>query len=345
MLPSSQSKGKSMPVLKKPVLLRELVGRSSFLQTVPVRGSQDVIITAVQDIEHAQYGALIVLHKRSYKAHIRTSKASVCITSDWAVNDAPDGMTLLLSDNPYYLFAQILQQIFPQEHPTSYRASTAYIHPDSQIGKDCHIAHGAYIGAGVVLQDRVYVGPSAVLEKDCMIGSDCSIEAGAVLRHTSLGERVSIHSGARLGQEGFGFAIGADYPDIPHLGRVIVGDDVSIGANTCIDRGSLRDTVIGRGTRIDNLVQIGHNCQIGEYCILAGQAGIAGSTVLGNRVAMGGQAGAIGHLEIGEGCKISAASAVLGSLKEGICVSGIPAVETKHWQRQIKFLRRALRNS
>lgn len=332
-----------MPVLKKSVHLAELLLQLHAAQSFKVLGSQDIIIDAVEDIEHAAPSALVVLHKTSYKRFLPTSKASVCITSEWAIPYAPPCMTLLLSDNPYYLFAEVLRLLYPQKPCLSYVADTAYIHPDSRIGQDCYIAHGAYIGEGVHIDDRVYVGPQAVLEKNCTIGSDCRIEAGAVLRHTELGKRVSIHSGARLGQEGFGFAIGEEHLDIPHLGKVVVGDDVSIGANTCIDRGSVRDTIISRGTRIDNLVQIGHNCQIGEYCILAGQVGLAGSTVLESRVTMGGKAGSSGHLTIGEHSHVLVSSTVMGDIPPRTRVAGCPAVLDTLWHRQIKALRRLLR--
>lgn len=332
-----------MPVLKEAVHLEKLLPQLPTAHNVRVQGSSDVYIRTLEDIEHAKPGALVVLHTPSYRRFLRSSKASVCITGDWARADAPAGMTLLLSDNPYYLFAEILHLLYPKKPYTAYRAETAYVHPDSRIGEDCHIGHGAYIGEGVYLHDRVYIGAQAILEQDCVIGTNCRIEAGAVLRHTVLGERVSVHSGARLGQEGFGFAIGENHLDIPHLGRVVVGDDVSIGANTCIDRGSIRDTVIGRGTRIDNLVQIGHNCQIGEYCILAGQAGLAGSVVLEPRVVMGGKAGSTGHVTVGEQSKILFGSIAMGNIPPHSRVAGCPAVLDTVWHRQIKALRRLLR--
>lgn len=332
-----------MPSLTSKVSLGRLLEQLSSITSLRVVGSADIDIVAVDDLADAKPGSLVVLHKKSYRRFLPDCKASVCITDEWALADAPPHMTLLLSSNPYFLFAEILGLLYPRASCFAYRADTAYVHPDSRIGKDCYIGHGAYIGEGVVLHDRVYIGPQAVLEQDCVIGSDCRIEAGAVLRHSVLGQRTCIHSGARIGQEGFGFALGAQYLVIPHLGKVVVGDDVSIGANTCIDRGSVRDTVIGRGTRIDNLVQIGHNCQIGEYCILAGQVGLAGSSVLENRVVMGGKVGCSGHVTIGEQSQVLVGSIVMSDIPAGSRVAGTPAISDTMWHRQIKALRRLLR--
>jgi UDP-3-O-[3-hydroxymyristoyl] glucosamine N-acyltransferase len=188
------------------------------------------------------------------------------------------------------------------------------VEPGAVIGPEASIGKGTTIAAGSVIGYRVYVG------RDCYIGPN------ATLTHTLVGNRVTIHAGAAIGQDGFGFAMGrAGHQKVPQIGRVIVQDDVEIGANTTIDRGALRDTVIGEGTKIDNLVQIGHNVVIGRHCIIVAQTGISGSAELGDFVALGGQVGVVGHVKIGAGAQIAGSSNVRGNVPPGVRWGGTPA--------------------
>ncbi len=180
------------------------------------------------------------------------------------------------------------------------------------------------------------MGANAVLEEGVVLGVDCRIGAGATLSHCLIGDRTVIYPGARIGQDGFGFASGPDgHLRIPQIGRVIVGDDVEVGANTTIDRGSANDTVIGDGCMIDNLVQIAHNVQLGKGCVIVSQVGISGSTKLGNYVVCGGQTGFAGHLEIGDGVTLAARSGVIHDLAAGQAYGGVPAIAHRQWKRQI----------
>ena len=200
----------------------------------------------------------------------------------------------------------------------------------------CNLYSGpAEIGRGT----RVAAG--AVIGYRCMVGRDCYIGPGASVTHALLGNRVVIHAGVRIGQDGFGFAMGAHgHLKVPQIGRVIIQDDVEIGANTCVDRGALNDTVIGEGSKIDNLVQIGHNAVLGRHCVIVGQTGIAGSAVLEDFVVMGGQSGVVGHTRIGQGAQIAGGSHVKDDAKPGSRLIGTPARPIKDWLRENMVLQR-----
>ena len=197
------------------------------------------------------------------------------------------------------------------------------------------IGPGAEIGRGTV------IGAASVVGAGCRIGRDCAIGPGASVLHALLGNRVTIHPGVRIGQDGFGFAfVAGKHQKVPQVGRVIIQDDVEIGANTTIDRGATRDTIIGEGTKIDNLVQIGHNVVIGRHCIIVAQTGISGSARLDDYVVLGGQVGVVGHVRIGEGAQIAASSNVNGDVPPGVRWGGSPAKPVREWFRELTTLKR-----
>jgi UDP-3-O-[3-hydroxymyristoyl] glucosamine N-acyltransferase len=185
------------------------------------------------------------------------------------------------------------------------------------------------------------IGAGAVIAAGCRIGRDCAIGAGASVLNALIGNRVILHPGVRIGQDGFGFAYaGGRHQKVPQIGRVIIQDDVEIGANTTIDRGATRDTVIGEGTKIDNLVQIGHNVVIGRHCIIVSQTGISGSARLDDYVVLGGQVGVVGHVRIGEGAQIAATSNVNGDVPPGVRWGGSPAKPVREWFREVMTLKK-----
>ena len=218
--------------------------------------------------------------------------------------------------------------------------------PDAMIDPSAEIGPLAVIGAGVEIGPRCCIAPLAVLGRGVVLGPDCRIGSHASVSHALLGARVYIYPGARIGQEGFGFATTPEgFRSVPQLGRVILEDDVEVGANTTIDRGSLQDTVVGAGSRLDNLVQIGHNVHLGRGCVVVAQVGIAGSTILEDHVMIGGQAGVTGHLRVGRKARIGAQAGVMSDVPAGADVVGSPAQPVRAMFREIAFIRRLVRDS
>ena len=273
------------------------------------------------------------------------SRAGAAFVDERAADKAPRGMALLVAPEPYKAFARAARAFYPDAGPRPGCAPSAIIDPTASIPADCEIGAHVVIEAGVRVGARCRIGPNTVIAAAVEIGDDCRIAANVTLSHCLIGARVVLHPGVRIGQAGFGFAPDPSGPvKIPQLGRVVIGDDVDIGANTTIDRGSGHDTVIGPGTMIDNLVQIGHNVVLGRGCVLAGQVGISGSTRLGDFVMAGGQAGLAGHLTIGSGARIAAKSGLMRDVAAGETVSGSPAVPMRLFMKQVAILQRLARN-
>lgn len=284
------------------------------------------------------------LDNRKYVTAFRGSAAGACIVAPEYAEQAPDGMALLLSKAPYMGWAHIVRRLYPEPAVRPGVAPGAVVDPAAIIGASVEIGPNAVIGAGAEIGDGCRIGPGAVIGDGVVLGEGSSVGANASISHALIGKRCKIYPGARIGQDGFGFAMHpTGHVRIPQLGRVVIEDDVEVGANAAIDRGAGPDTVIGRGTMIDNLVQIGHNVAIGRGCVIVSQVGISGSTRVGDFAALGGQAGIAGHLTIGSGAQISAQSGVIGDVPAGAKVVGFPAAPTKEFFRQTAMLRRLVR--
>ncbi len=303
-------------------------------------------IKDIRPLDEAGKGDLSFLDNPKYLPLFLQTGATACLVAPKFAPQTPQGTAALVTQEPYRGFAKVLSLFYPDAlKPKAARGAVtapggaidktariedgAMIEPGALIGPEASIGSGTTIAAGTVIGYRVYVG------RDCYIGPN------ATLTHTLVGNRVTIHAGASIGQDGFGFAMGrAGHLKVPQIGRVVVQDDVEIGANTTIDRGALRDTVIGEGTKIDNLVQIGHNVVIGRHCIIVAQTGISGSAELGDFVALGGQVGVVGHVKIGTGAQIAGSSNVRGNVPPGARWGGTPAKPTRLWFRELTVLRR-----
>jgi UDP-3-O-[3-hydroxymyristoyl] glucosamine N-acyltransferase len=284
------------------------------------------------------------LENRKYLELFIRSRAGAAFVDEHVAERAPSGMALLVSNEPYRAYALAAQAFYPTRPIIPRRARSAVIDRTASVPEDCDIGPNAVIEQGARLGRRCQVGANTVIAAGVEVGDDCRIGPNVTLSHCVIGSRVVLHPGVRIGQEGFGFAPDPAGPiKVPQLGRVLIGDDVDIGANTTIDRGSGHDTVIGPGSMIDNLVQIGHNVILGRCCILAGQVGISGSTRLEDFVMVGGQGGLAGHLHIGSGARIAAKSGIMRDIAAGETVCGSPAVPLTEFMRQTAVLQRLAR--
>lgn len=304
-----------------------------------------LMLRGVAPLQIAQPDEVSFLDNRKYADALdKTAAGAVLVHPDMAAR-VPATAVAIITDEPYAAWARVCALFYPLPpvragiHPAAVVDAAAIIHPTAEIGPL------AVIGARAEIGPRCRIGAHAVIGEGVVMGADCRIGAHVTLTHAILGDRVAIYPGARVGQDGFGFAItAAGFRSVPQLGRVLLESDVEIGANTTIDRGSLHDTVIGAGSRLDNLVQIGHNVRLGRGCVIVSQAGISGSTTLGDHVMLGGQAGLTGHLQIGRGAKIGAQAGVMADVPAGAEVVGSPAQPVRAFFREVAALRRLVRD-
>ena len=268
-------------------------------------------------LEGAQADQIAYMDNAKYADALAATRAGVCLVSAKFAPSVPESTVALVCKEPYRAYAKVVTRLYPGAlRPLSSFGETgvsphALIHPTARLGDGVGVDPGAVVGPEAEVAAGSRIGACSVIGARVRIGRNCAIAAHVSLSHVVLGDRVILHPGVRIGQDGFGFAMGPQgHIKVPQLGRVIVGDDVEVGANSTIDRGSGRDTLIGEGTKIDNLVQIAHNVTIGKHCVIVAQVGIAGSTTLEDFVAVGGQTAIAGHLRLGQGVQIAAARAL-----------------------------------
>ena len=320
-----------------PFRLAELAGRCG--ATLADSADAERLVVDVGPLATAAADHVSFLDNKKYATALETSGAGACILQPDMAGRAPKGMALLLTRNPYKAYALAAQAFYPEPEFMPGIAPSAVVDPTVQLGEGSLVEAGVVIGRGAEIGKRCRIGPNAVIGNFVVIGDDTVVGANATLSHCLVGARVVIFPGACIGQPGFGFAIDPKgHVKVPQLGRVIIEDDVEIGANVAVDRGSGPDTVIGAGTMMDNLVQVAHNVRIGRHCVIAGQVGISGSSELGDLVIIGGQAGIAGHLKIGAGVQIAAQSGILRETAAGERVMGTPARPLRQFFREVATL-------
>ncbi len=292
-------------------------------------------VSTFAKIEDGKPGAISFLSNPKYTHYLYETKSSIVIVNDDMVLEKEVSPTLIRVKNAYEAVARLLQLYDSMKPRKKGIDPLAFISPSAVIGKDCYIGAFAYIGEGVEIGDECQIYPHAVIEDHAKLGEKCIIYPNVSIYHECrLGNRVTIHSGSVIGADGFGFAPSTDgYDKIPQIGIVVIEDDVEIGANTCVDRSTMGQTVVHKGVKLDNLVQVAHNVEVGENTVMSAQVGIAGSTKVGAWCMVGGQAGFAGHITVGDKTFVGAQCGVNSSLKGNQSVIGSPAMEPRGFFR------------
>ncbi|RCL00801.1 MAG: UDP-3-O-[3-hydroxymyristoyl] glucosamine N-acyltransferase [Candidatus Tokpelaia sp. JSC188] len=291
-------------------------------------------------------GSLTFIEGKKYQTDLNDLVAGAIFCSEELLSNVPEDVAILVTKHPQRDFAMVGRILYPSSTwPASFLGETgispqAYVHTSAYLEKNVTIEVGAVIGKDVEIGTGTVVSATAVIAENCKIGRDSYIGPGVSIQCAFIGDHVKLHAGVRIGQDGFGYIDGdSGVEKVPQLGYVVIQDHVEIGANTTVDRGALRDTTIGEGTKIDNLVQIAHNVRIGRFCLIAAHCGISGSCVIGDMTQLGGRVGLADHLKIGSGVQVAAASGVMNDIPNGEKWGGIPARPFKQWFREVAALR------
>ncbi|HWM82820.1 MAG TPA: UDP-3-O-(3-hydroxymyristoyl)glucosamine N-acyltransferase [Pseudolabrys sp.] len=318
----------------------------------PDGAALDRRILDVAPVDTAGPADLTFVDQPKYVPQLARTHAAACFVSPRLMSHVPAHVVALQIEAPYRALVAVARTLFPGAlRPSSFCGNAgvspaAHVDPTARLEDAVIVDAGAVIGPDVEIGSGTLIGANAVIGPEVRIGRDCAIGPGTTISNALVGDRVIIHAGARLGLDGFGYLPGPKgHEKVPQVGRVIVQDEVEVGANTTIDRGAMRDTVIGEGTKIDNLVQIAHNVTIGRRCIVVAQTGISGSVVIGDYVLLGGQAGLKDHLTIGDGAQIAAQSGVMEDIPAGTKWGGFPAQPARDWMRSVLVLRRLSRQN
>ncbi len=320
--------------------MRFLLGELAELVGAELHGDADLEIDSVATLQDAAQGSISFLSNNKYRRYLSNTDATAVILTGEYLDECP--VTALVCDNPYLAYARISAHMYPAKKRESGQHPTAIVSDSALVDPSCCIGPGAVIEDNACIGPDVYIGPGCVVSNDVTIGSGTTLIANVTLCHgVMIGQRVLIHPGAVVGSDGFGLANDDGvWVKVPQLGGVIVGDDVEIGANTTIDRGALRDTIISNGVKLDNQIQVAHNVEIGDNTAIAACTGIAGSTKIGKDSTIGGGVVVVGHLEFGDNVHFSAESLVTRSFSEPGYYSGnLPAMPNKEWRKTVAHLR------
>ncbi|MDF7674413.1 UDP-3-O-(3-hydroxymyristoyl)glucosamine N-acyltransferase [Acetobacteraceae bacterium ESL0709] len=328
-----------------PFRLSEIMARLS-LDILLDKQGEDKQFTGVAPLHTAAATEISFLDNRRYVDLLAETKAGAVIVAPAFKGKVPPHCVALVCKEPYLAWARLAQLFYPLPPSRGEIHSSAILGKNVSLGENVQIGPLAVIGDSVKIGNGSIIGSHTVIGDGVEIGDNCRIGSHVTVTHALLGERVVLFPGARIGQDGFGFAVTSQgFETVPQLGRVILHDGVEIGANSTIDRGSMKDTVIGAGSRIDNLVQIGHNVQMGRCCIVVSQAGISGSTILGDFVTIAAQAGLIGHIKIGSKARIGAQCGVMSDIEAASDVIGSPAMPFREFFRNVATLRKLSRKN
>ena len=304
-------------------------------------GDPGLTIGAVAPLASAAPGTLSFCTSSKYRKQLAVTRATAVVLGREMLPDCP--VAALVSPHPYAAYARIAAGLHPRPAVIAGIAPGASIAATAKIAASAWVGPNAVIAAGAVIGERCSIGPNCVIGEGARIGDDCELQSGVAIGHqVTIGARCVFKPGAVVGSDGFGFAPAPDgFVKVPHFGTVRLGNDVEVGANTTIDRGTLEDTFVDDGVKLDNQVQVGHNCHIGAHTVIAGCAGISGSTIIGRRCMIGGAVGIVGHLEIGDDVVVTGFSMVTHSLPgPGTYSSGLPAIQAIDWRRTVARLRR-----
>ncbi len=345
--------------MSEPVFLRYARGLTleevaSLIGAEPPASAHARRIVNIAALDRASPSDLAFFDNRNFLVAAAATHAGACLTTAALAKELPAGVTALVVREPYRAFVQVARKLFPHAlRPSSLydagEVTGAHVHPAARLEDGVTVDPGAVIGPRAEIGTGTVIAANAVIGPEVRIGRDCAIGAGATITDALVGDRVIIHPGCKIGQDGFGFVMGGKgHLKVPQVGRVIIQDDVEIGAGSTIDRGAIRDTVIGEGTKIDNLVQVGHNVSIGRHCVLVAQTGISGSSTLEDFVVLGARVGLNNNVTVGEGAHIAATSIVHGDVPPGARWGGMPAKPLKQWFREMmileQFARREMRS-
>lgn len=299
-------------------------------------GDKGKVITGLAPIDKARQGEITFVSNLKYLQYAEKSKASAFIVQK-DMEGGLEGRNLIVSNNSYYSFARLLTLFHKREKKPLGINKGAYVSDNTAISDYVSIYPNVFIDEGAVIKENVVIYPGCFIGKNVTIGSDTVLYPNVVVREESvIGSNVTIHAGTIIGNDGFGYAFNEGrYYKIPQVGKVVIEDNVEIGANVTIDRATMGETVIGEGTKIDNLVMVAHNVKIGKNCALVAQVGISGSTEIGDYVTMGGQVGTVGHIKVGDRVTVAARSVVTKDIKDGEKVAGFPAVDMNKWRKTV----------